>query len=437
MVLFQPPEADQPAPRQATPDRGRPGRPTAAFPTASDSPHKRVTTSAGVSVPAGVSEPAEPVSSTAPDTNGAPTSTAPADRKPSAASRPTAVPNGGNTAPTPAIASGKAGTGRKTAKTTPPRSAAGRAATEGKTATTPGATPARPATAQAKTTPTKKTSAARKATPAKRASPVKKSSPAKKSVIREDPDQRPAEVVIPAARVDGEPHPDEPIDRAPVEMSPAASTRIPDLDLRAITGRILDHPGYAPELLALAAVEVIGPRARDWAEGVRATYPDATPDGLARLATRRFVRLARVGGATAAATGPFAPLVELAAVLWTQAGLVLHLAVAYGRDPSHPDRATELLVLTQVHPDAESAQMALDAARAATGAGGQPWHRMAEAAWRLAAPLAAQAGGWLALRLASRLLPGAAVLAAASGGSAAAQRLTARTVSAYRRLTTS
>jgi hypothetical protein len=211
------------------------------------------------------------------------------------------------------------------------------------------------------------------------------------------------------------------------ETGPAASGRTVDLD------RILADPGFAPELLALAAVERIGPRARVWADRLRDRYPQATPDGLARLATRRYVRLAGLGGATAAAAGLFAPLAELAAVLWTQAGLVLHLAAAHGRDPADPERAVELLVLTRVHPDAGTARAALAAARSADGAEEPPWHRVAEAAWRLAAPLAAQAGGWLALRVASRLLPGAAALAAAAGDSAAAGRLAARTIAAYRR----
>ncbi|MBQ1012097.1 hypothetical protein KBX53_14270, partial [Micromonospora sp. M51] len=58
--------------------------------------------------------------------------------------------------------------------------------------------------------------------------------------------------------------------------------------------------------------------------------------------------------------------------------------------------------------------------------------RAAEAAARLAAPLTALAGGWVALRLVARLLPGAAVLAAALGDAAAADRLAARAVAVYR-----
>ncbi|SBT49365.1 hypothetical protein [Micromonospora auratinigra] len=205
-----------------------------------------------------------------------------------------------------------------------------------------------------------------------------------------------------------------------------------DQGWREVAARVLDHPGFAPELLAGAAVAALGPRAGDWAERTRAAYPDADADGLARLATRRFVRLAGTGGALAAGAGLFAPAAELAAVLWTQANLVLHLAAVYGREPGHPDRVPELLVLTQVHPDLATARAALDAVRSAGAPVDGTWPRAAEAAWRLATPLAAQAGGWWALRLASRLLPGAAPLTAATGGTAAAERLAARARALYR-----
>ncbi|MET7948261.1 hypothetical protein [Micromonospora sp. NPDC005324] len=217
-----------------------------------------------------------------------------------------------------------------------------------------------------------------------------------------------------------------------VRQAEPALGRTPESELRAVAARVLDHPGFAPELLALAAVRAFGPGAALWALGLRTRYPDASADGLARLATRRFVRSAGAGGATAALAGFFAPLAELATVLWTHSELVLHLAAAYGKDPTHPDRAVDLLVLTQVHPDRVSAAAALAAAESAADPIEGAWPRAAEAAWRLAAPLTAQAGGWAALRLVARLLPGAAVLAAALGDSAAADRLAARAVAVYR-----
>lgn len=324
-------------------------------------------------------------------------------------------------------------------------------------ATAPTATPSRP-------TPAASTTLAETATPMKPATPAEPVGPPGPAAHAESPG--------PAAPAAPEPAPEPAVPAAPepaaeavepaeaVELiaavepvepigapSTAAATGVTGVtgaggaesgrttagELAALRTRLLAHPGFAPELLAMAAVEGIGPRAREWAHGLRAAYPDADPDGLARLATRRYVRLAGVGGAAAAGAGVFAPLAELAVVLWTQSALVLHLAAAYGRDPVHPDRAVEVLVLTQVHPDADSARAALDAARAADGPGEGPWPRAVEAAWRLAAPLAAQAGGWAVLRLVARVLPGAAVLAAAAGDAAATERLAARTVTGYRR----
>ncbi|MGC3858624.1 hypothetical protein ACPSM1_00355 [Micromonospora chersina] len=218
----------------------------------------------------------------------------------------------------------------------------------------------------------------------------------------------------------------------PAQVISQAEAREAEPGWRTVAVRVLDHPGFAPELLALAAVDVLGPRAADWVQRTRDAYPDADADGLARLVTRRFVRLAGTGGALAAGAGLFAPVAELSAVLWTQANLVLHLAAVYGRDPAHPDRVAELLVLTQVHPDGGTARAALDAARSAGAPAEGSWSRAAEAAWRLATPLAAQAVGWLGLRLAARLLPGAAALAAATGDTASAQRLAARAVTLYR-----
>jgi hypothetical protein len=184
-------------------------------------------------------------------------------------------------------------------------------------------------------------------------------------------------------------------------------------------------------------VGVLGPRARDWAARTRSLYPAATPDGLARLATRRFVRRAGGGAALTAVAGVFAPLAELALVSWNHVALVLHLAAAYGHDPTHPDRAVDLLVLLGLQPDDDAARSALVAAGSTAGgrtgitaptAGREP----ARTGWRVAGPLLAQGGGWLAARVAARVLPGATVVAAVGGGSAGAERLAARAVARYR-----
>lgn len=301
----------------------------------------------------------------------------------------------------PASTRRKAPAGDVTATTPPPATSA------------PTTTPTRRTATPARSTPTPAKSTA---APAKRAAAPRKTAASKKAA----PPAEQSPPMIITAPATGR------------SMAVPASGRTPESDLRAVIARLRDHPGFAPELLALEAVRALGPGAAEWAERLRARYPDAPADGVARLATRRYVRAAGAGGAASALAGLFAPLAELGSVLWTQSNLVLHLAAAYGRDPAHPDRAAELLVLTQVHPDAASAEAALAGARAAHEPVEGTWPRAAEAAWRLAAPLTAQAGGWVALRLASRLLPGAAVVAATLGDAAATDRLAARAIAAYR-----
>lgn len=241
--------------------------------------------------------------------------------------------------------------------------------------------------------------AAKKATAAKKASPAKKTASAKKSTGKTS----------------------EPVRRTSAEDERAA-----------LTARLLDHPGYAPELLALAAVYTLGPAAKAWSERIRETYPAATPDGLARLATSRFSRLAGVSGTVSAAGGLLAPLAGLTALAWAQANLVLHLAAAYGQDPTDPDRAVDLLVLARVHPDDKAARAALATAQQTPAEPEEPLYLMAEAGGRLATPLARRSGTWLSRRLVSRLLPGTAMIAGAAGGSLRLQRLAARAVARYR-----
>ncbi|MFG3639687.1 hypothetical protein ACGF3C_05375 [Micromonospora sp. NPDC047762] len=379
-VLFQPPEPDRPLPRQ-------PRRAPAELTTDTNA-----------------EQPEQPEHSEQPTGDQPSPATGLASPPPKARTAPVRRADHRQAADTPAEVTPATPTPRKrAAKPTKAASTTGEAST---------ITPTAPARA-AKTT--RRAATPRKSTPPTKSIPPTK--PAPEPVVR--PQTAPAEQQL------------TPADPAVRQVEPALG-RTPESELRAVAARVLDHPGFAPELLALAAVRTFGPGAAGWAAGLRDRYPDASADGLARLAARRFVRSAGAGGATAALAGFFAPLAELAAVLWTHSELVLHLAAAYGKDPTHPDRAVDLLVLTQVHPDRASAAAALAAAESAGDPVEGAWPRAAEAAWRLAAPLTAQAGGWVALRLVARLLPGAAVLAAALGDAAAADRLAARTVAVYR-----
>jgi hypothetical protein len=151
---------------------------------------------------------------------------------------------------------------------------------------------------------------------------------------------------------------------------------------------------------------------------------------LARLATQRFLRLARNEGAVAGAAGPFTLLLEASGLAWLQARLVLHLAAAYGRDPADHVRAGELLVLQRVHPTVEAAQSALDAVRQPTAAPGILTSRVAAPVGRAVATSAIRAG---LARLAGRLIPGGGAVVGAVSAARSTEQLAIRAIQYYKR----
>jgi hypothetical protein len=195
------------------------------------------------------------------------------------------------------------------------------------------------------------------------------------------------------------------------------------------------NPGYAAELLALAAVEHIGPQVRAHLTWLRDTYPSAATGGLVRVAASRLVRQARTQGAVAGLLGPLAVLAETGALLWTQTRLVLDIAAAYGRDPADPERAVELLVLLRVHPDLTSAREAVTAAREAV-ANGPGAGEDRERSPQVTLPLVRLAGRALVrmttARRAARLVPGAGAAFTAILNGRATEQLAARATKFYR-----
>ncbi|BCY15512.1 hypothetical protein [Actinoplanes sp. L3-i22] len=178
----------------------------------------------------------------------------------------------------------------------------------------------------------------------------------------------------------------------PVVVQDKPETPALDQLLLDLWPRLLADPRNAPRLLADTAVQTLGPRAATWAARTRATYPTATPQALARLATAQFTRAAERRALLSALSGSYAPAALVATAALTHADLVLHLAAAYGLNPSDPDRAAEILVLL-------------------------PGYRSGAA--------------WAALRLADRYLPGAALLGAVLGGRNTAEAVATRAERRY------
>jgi hypothetical protein len=186
--------------------------------------------------------------------------------------------------------------------------------------------------------------------------------------------------------------------------------------------KLLADPAHAPELLALAAVQTLGPKAADWATQTRGAYPTATNQALTRLATRQFTRFGGVGGAIGALAGSYTPAALLASTALTQAELALHIAAAHGLDPTDPGRAADLLVIAGIHATTEEAKAAI--LEAHEGNGGD--------LTRFAGAIARQTTGWGLIKLANRYFPGTAFLTALLTGTNSAHQAAARATAYYR-----
>jgi hypothetical protein len=219
---------------------------------------------------------------------------------------------------------------------------------------------------------------------------------------------------------------------------PAAPDSISDADDAppgTLWARMKADPQYAPEHLALEAVRRLGPEARRWADRTRQEQPGLTPDALAQVAVRRFTNLARLSGAVSGATGLPGAVVDVGVLAWTQARMVLHIAAAYGLDPTAQDRATDLLVLQRVHKLAETARVALGVAAGRERASrlfaettGRP---LTAVFIRLGIKLAQMAGIRAARRMFAKIVPGAAVVLGTWVNSAATTDLAKRARELY------
>lgn len=212
-----------------------------------------------------------------------------------------------------------------------------------------------------------------------------------------------------------------------VTVAAPATTPVP----APLWERLRANPRYAPELLAVAAVQVVGAQADEYVRWLTATYPYATGDSIARYVAGRYTRQAGFASLAGTLARPWGALAGLAAYTWVRTRLVLLTAAAYGHDPRDPERVPELLVLLGVHPDLPAARAALVAAQTgrrsaqASGAGG--WLGLAKA---LATPL-----GRVAVRRGrpgALSLPGARPLAGVLVDGSAADALARRAAALYR-----
>jgi hypothetical protein len=246
----------------------------------------------------------------------------------------------------------------------------------------------------------RKAAATSRATPTKRATVKAKATPAKKAT------------------------------RAPVKAAAEQATPPPRTTPAVpapLWERVRANPRYAPELVTLAAVEVLGRQADLYTRWLRDTYPYATPDALARYAHRRYGRRKLYGLLAGTTGGPLGTVAEAVALAWSQVGLVLHVAAAYGHSPTDRERAAEVLVLLDVHPSVQRAREALRAATSDLPA--EP----VDGGWQGLCRLAGTRIRWDRMwRRSPRIAPGAGLLIGAVRHDSAMERLARRATAQYR-----
>lgn len=197
--------------------------------------------------------------------------------------------------------------------------------------------------------------------------------------------------------------------------------------------RMRADPQFAPEHLAVEAVRRIGPQATAWVNYVRSVQPQVSNEELAQIAAKKFTNIAGITGAVSGAAGLPGAVIDFGVLAWTQARMVLHIAAAYDVDAAHPDRATDLLVLQNVHKAAEAARVALGIAAGRHTVGGSLAKAGgAKLAGQLAMKLARMAGVRALKRLFAKVVPGAAVILGTWANRSATKDLAARSMAHFR-----
>ncbi|GAA3387183.1 EcsC family protein [Cryptosporangium minutisporangium] len=208
-----------------------------------------------------------------------------------------------------------------------------------------------------------------------------------------------------------------------------------------LLARMKADPAHAPELLVMAAVEKFGPEAALWMARTRAAHPYVADHVWVPVIQTRFIRLSKYSGAAAGAAGAVGAVVDVGVLAWNQARMVLHIAAAFGYDPTHPDRAAELLVIRGLQTKLDAARTAIDVARRQQDAAALTKHlptsvrnfgsgagrAYSELAWQLTR----MAGLAAVKKMAMKFVPFAGVPLGAMANSSATKKLAEQAIAYY------
>ncbi len=122
------------------------------------------------------------------------------------------------------------------------------------------------------------------------------------------------------------------------------------------------RPTSAPEIAVLHAVPQLAPHVQYWWSKKRRSAAADDPKRTARRVLRRSTSVARRGGLITGSSFYVGMVPAMAMLYCEQLVVVLRIGAVYGRDPSDPMRAAEILVIQGRYPTLEQAASALDRA---------------------------------------------------------------------------
>ena len=153
-------------------------------------------------------------------------------------------------------------------------------------------------------------------------------------------------------------------------------------------------PEHVAERLTLYAVDRLASSSRDWAQRTVSARPDTPRAELAEELRTQTAQIARIDGAISGTPFFIALVPGYLTYLWQEMRMTLDTAALYGRDPGELRTAGEMLALRRVHPDVESAEAALKAARD-TRAPERPTERRSLRTWVRSVYLLLVFGGFM------------------------------------------
>jgi hypothetical protein len=157
--------------------------------------------------------------------------------------------------------------------------------------------------------------------------------------------------------------PESPVSADPGDGESRGYVRRVLVGSRALVRLVHRDPEHVAERLTLFAVDRIADESARWAEEIRVKRPDTPPAEIAEELRIRSAQVARIDGAISGTPFFIALVPGYVSYLWQEMKMTMRTAALYGRDVRALGTAAEMLALRGVHPDVESAEAALVAAR--------------------------------------------------------------------------